>query len=323
MDFSKIKFALAPLAGVSDISFRKLCAAHGAPYAVTEMISAKAIHYNDKKTVCLARIDASEAACAVQLFGREPGIIAEAAKRLADGEFSAGGKLPCAIDLNFGCPVKKIVSNGEGSALMREPELAAAIVESAVKAQDLPVTVKFRAGWDDGHINAPEFAKRLEAAGASMICIHGRTREEMYGPKVHLDVIAAVKAAVKIPVLANGGVMTAADAVKMLEATHADGVMIARGAMGNPWIFDELNAAFGGGPPYTRPSEKEVIETALLHARLMIGDKGENTGVREARKHIAWYTRGMKGSAALRDEINRANCYAELEALLSKVGADT
>ncbi|MBQ7821077.1 MAG: tRNA dihydrouridine synthase DusB, partial [Clostridia bacterium] len=292
-DFAKIRVALAPLAGVSDYSFRKICADHKMEYCVTEMVSAKAMHYNDKKTAELAYIRKSEPMTAVQLFGSEPDIIAEAAKKLAENTYAynRGSKIPAAIDINMGCPVHKIVSNGEGSALMRSPELVGRIIRAAVDAQPLPVTVKIRAGWDSNSINAVEIAKIAEDNGASMICVHGRTREEMYISSVRHDIIKAVKDSVSIPVFANGGIMSAEDALKMLADTNADGVMIARGAMGNPWIFEEIDAALNGRM-YRRPERDEIISTALEHIRLMIEEKGEKTGVCESRKHIACYTKG-------------------------------
>ena len=320
IDFTEIKVALAPLAGVSDYSFRKICADHGMKYSVTEMVSAKAMHYKDKKTAELAYIRPDEGDTAVQLFGSEPDIIAEAAKLIADNsyEHNKGSKIPCAIDINMGCPVHKIVSNGEGSALMKSPELIGRIVRAAVDAQKLPVTVKIRAGWDDKNLNAVEIAKIAEYNGASMICVHGRTREEMYISSVRRDIIREVKKIVNIPVLANGGLMSAKDALDMLDYTNADGVMIARGAMGNPWIFKEIEASLAG-KIYKRPEKDEVISTALRHIKLMIEEKGEKTGVCESRKHIACYTKGMAGSAALREKINHAQSYDEIEQILSKL----
>ncbi|MBQ4137315.1 MAG: tRNA-dihydrouridine synthase family protein, partial [Clostridia bacterium] len=224
IDFREIKVALAPLAGVSDYAFRKICAEHNMKYSVTEMVSAKAMHYKDKKTAELAYIRGDEGNTAVQLFGSEPEIIAEAAQMIAQNTYAhnKGSKIPCAIDINMGCPVHKIVSNGEGSALMKSPELVGKIIRAAVDAQSLPVTVKIRAGWDDKSINAVEIAKIAEYNGASMICVHGRTREEMYISSVRRDIIREVKENVSIPVFANGGIMNAADALDMLEHTHAD-----------------------------------------------------------------------------------------------------
>ena len=320
MDFTKIKVALAPLAGVSDYAFRKICSEHKMRYSVTEMVSAKAMHYKDKKTAELAYIRDDESDTAIQLFGSEPEIIAEAAQLIADNsyEHNKGSKIPCAIDINMGCPVHKIVSNGEGSALMKAPELVGKIVRAAVDAQNLPVTVKIRAGWDDKSLNAVEIARIAEYNGASMICVHGRTREEMYISSVRRDIIREVKQSIKIPVFANGGIMNAKDALDMLEYTKADGVMIARGAMGNPWIFEEIDASLSG-KIYKRPEKDEIISTALRHIKLMIDEKGEKTGVCESRKHIACYTKGMAGSASLREKINHAQSYDEIEQILSEL----
>lgn len=317
MDFKNIKVALAPLAGVSDYAFRKVCADFGLKYAVCEMVSAKAMHYNDKKTAELAYIRHDEPNIAVQLFGSEPDIIAEAAKKLAENSYAhnKGSKLPCAIDINMGCPVNKIVSNGEGSALMKNPELIGKIIRATVDAQSLPVTVKIRAGWDRNSVNAVEVAKIAEASGASMICVHGRTRSEMYISDVDYDIIKEVKHSVKIPVFANGGIMTADDAIRILDYTGADGIMIARGAMGNPWIFEQIDAKMSGQTPRI-PETDEIIATSLKHIKLMIDEKGEKTGVCESRKHIACYTKGMRGSAALREKINHAETYEEIESLL-------
>lgn len=317
MNFLNVKVALAPLAGVSDYAFRRVCADFGMKYAVTEMVSAKAMHYNDKKTAELAYIRDDEPDTAVQLFGSEPDIIAEAAKKLAENSYAynKGSRLPCAIDINMGCPVNKIVSNGEGSALMKNPELIGKIVRAAVNAQNLPVTVKIRAGWDRNTVNAVEVARIAESSGASMICVHGRTRSEMYISDVDYDIIKQVKNNVSIPVFANGGIMSADDALRVLDYTGADGIMIARGAMGNPWIFEQIDALMNGQVARI-PETDEIIATALKHIKLMIDEKGEKTGVCESRKHIACYTKGMRGSAALREKINHAEKYEEIEGLL-------
>lgn len=306
---------LAPLAGVSDRAFRTLCRAHGAEYLCSEMVSAAAICYGDKKTPALARFDASEMPIAIQLFGHDPVQVAEAARRIAEGTLADDVGIPAAIDINMGCPVKKIVSNGEGSALMRAPALAAEIVRAVVRAVSLPVTVKIRAGYDDAHKNAPELAKRLEDAGAAMICVHGRTREQMYAGRADLSVIAAVKAAVRVPVVGNGDIFSAEDARRMLNETGCDGVMIARGAMGNPWIFDELRADIDG-LPFKKPTDREVIDTAALHLDLMCADKPAAVAVREARKLIAYYIHGFPGAAAARGAINAAETADEVKAIL-------
>ena len=304
---------LAPLAGVSDRAFRTLCRAHGAEYLCSEMVSAAAICYGDKKTPALARFDEAEMPIAIQLFGHDPAMMAEAARRIATGTLAEDVRIPAAIDINMGCPVKKIVSNG--SALMRNPALAAEIVRAVVKAVNLPITVKIRAGYDDTHKNAPELAKYLEDAGASMICVHGRTREQMYAGRADLSVIAAVKAAVRVPVVGNGDIFSAEDARRMLRETDCDGVMIARGAMGNPWIFDELRADIDG-VPFTPPTDREIIDTAVEHLDLMCADKPAAVAVREARKLIAYYIHGFPGAAAARGAINAAETAEEVKAIL-------
>ncbi len=293
---------LAPMAGVTDRTFRKLSRRYGAEYTVTEMVSSKAIHYGDKKTDTLAELYDGESPAAVQIFGREPDLMAEAARHIVE-KFDVA-----AIDINMGCPVKKVTANGEGSSLMREPMLVSEIVEATVKAVDIPVTVKIRSGWDSSSINAVEIAKRIEAAGAAMVCVHGRTKEQMYTPPVDLKIIADVKRAVKIPVVGNGGIECADDALTMLRETGCDGVMVARGAYGNPWIFAEIRAALDG-EEYTPPTKEDKLTLAAEHLKLLVADKGEVTGVREARRFVAWYLKGMDGSAAVRGELN----YAERE----------
>ncbi len=303
---------LAPMAGVTDHSMRILCHRMGAELSVTEMISAKAMHFGDEKTLDLAKFDSSTSPCAIQIFGHEPEIMAEAAKTLEE-RFR-----PEIIDINMGCPVKKIVSNGEGSALMRDPCLARSIVSAVVKAVETPVTVKIRAGWDEASKNAVELAKELEAAGASMIAVHGRTKSQMYNPGVDLDIIKAVKKTVCVPVVGNGDIYSAEDALRMLEYTECDGIMIARGAYGNPWIFREIISALEG-KGYTPPSVTERISLAKEHISLLITDKGEYTGIREARKHLAWYIKGMRGAAPARVEINAAESVDAVTEILDRL----
>ncbi len=317
--------ALAPLAGVSDRAFRRVCRALGADYTVSEMVSAKALCYEQRakgekeRSVSghLASVMRDEIPMAVQLFGREPDFMAEAARMLASHDFKGcvGDVPPSAIDINMGCPVRKVTGNGEGSALLREPHLVGDIVRAVVRAVPIPVTVKIRAGWDRDSINAPEIAKICEDAGASLICVHARTREQLYEPGVDRSVIAAVKSAVSIPVLGNGDIYTAADALSMMEETGCDGVMIARGAMGDPWIFAEIAAALDGRV-YTLPPVAERFEIALAQVREMIAEKGVRVGVAEAKKHLAWYCHGMEGAAAARSRIMQATSYHELEAIL-------
>lgn len=318
--------ALAPLAGVSDRAFRRVCRRYGAEYAVTEMVSAKALcleqitrrsgaaaHVRPISGI-LASILPDEQPSAVQLFGHEPDVMAEAARLLESGCYNgAEGKVvPAAIDINMGCPVHKIVANGEGSALTKDPRLAGEIVNAVVKAVRLPVTVKIRAGWDADHINAPELAKILEANGASMICIHGRTKAQGYEPGVDRAVIRAVKQAVSVPVLGNGDIYTPEDAVSMMRETGCDGVMIARGAMGRPWLFAETIAALGGAP-FVPPTPHERFDVALAQVREMIAEKGERVGLAEAKKHLAWYCCGLDGAAGCRVQIMQSETLKEME----------
>ncbi len=322
--------ALAPLAGVSDRAFRRVCRACGADFTVSEMVSAKALCYEQKAKKArsvsgqLASVMKDELPMAVQIFGSEPDFMAEAARMLEANDYIGcmSEVPPSAIDINMGCPVRKVTGNGEGSALLKNPPLIGEIVSAVVKAVSLPVTVKIRAGWDSTCINAPEVAKIIEAAGASMICVHARTREQMYEPGVDRSVIAAVKQAVSIPVLGNGDIYAAADALSMMEETGCDGVMIARGAMGNPWVFSEICAALDG-TEFTMPAISERFEVALAQVREMIEEKGERIGVAEAKKHLAWYCHGMEGAAAARGRLMQAASYDELAAILREMGGRT
>ncbi len=321
--------ALAPLAGVSDRAFRRVCRACGADFTVSEMVSAKALCYEQRRkdpknrsvSGQLASVMADELPMAVQIFGSEPDFMAEAARMIEANEYIGcmSEVPPSAIDINMGCPVKKVTGNGEGSALLKNPQLIGEIVTAVVKAVSLPVTVKIRAGWDSASINAPEVARIIEASGASMITVHARTREQMYEPGVDRSVIAAVKRAVSIPVLGNGDIYTASDALSMMAETGCDGVMIARGAMGNPWVFSEICAALDG-KDFTMPSAAERFEVALAQVREMIGEKGERVGVAEAKKHLAWYCHGMEGAAAARGRLMQAATYDELAAILREMG---
>ncbi|MBQ8357921.1 MAG: tRNA dihydrouridine synthase DusB [Clostridia bacterium] len=314
---------LAPMAGVSDTSFRILCRRAGAEYTVSEMVSAKALCFEQKsrpsvpaRTAPLAAITAEEAPMAVQLFGSEPDFMKEAAMLLESGQYkgAAGEVCPVAIDINMGCPVAKVAGNGEGSALMRDPRRAAAIVRAVKDAVRLPVTVKIRAGWDDNSKNAPEFAKRMEAAGADLITVHGRTRQQFYAPYSDNRVIAAVKQAVSIPVVGNGDLFCAADVARMREETGCDGVMIARGAMGNPFLFSEI-LAMDEGREYTPPTDRERIALALTHAADMVARKGERIGLAEARKHMLWYCKGLRGASVAREALTRAEGLEEIRAV--------
>jgi len=302
-------YILAPMAGVTDLPFRLLCKEQGAGLLCMEMVSAKAIQYNNKNTRALLEIHPEEEPVSLQLFGSDPDVISEIAKRIEE--------LPFAIlDINMGCPVPKIVRNGEGSALMNQPKLVYEIVSKTVKAIQKPVTVKIRKGFNDESINAVEIAKIIEDAGAAAVAVHGRTREQYYSGKADWDIIREVKEAVSIPVIGNGDVVSGESALAMMRETGCDGVMIGRGAQGNPWIFSELVEYEKTGVMPERPSNEELKEMMLRHARLQIQYKGEYLGIREMRKHVSWYTTGLKNSAKLRGEINAVESYAELVELL-------
>ena len=310
----KYGLMLAPMAGYTDGAMRKVCHTLGAELCVTEMVSAKAVTFGDKKTFELARIREGEGHVAVQIFGSEPDVMARAAERLSLGE--SGGVKPVAIDINMGCPVNKIFSNGEGSALMRDPDLIYRIVGAVSQSTDLPVTVKIRAGVDASSKNAVECALAAESAGASLISVHGRTRAEMYSGKADLEIVKQVKSRLKIPVVANGDVVDAESARNALDFTGADGVMVGRGAIGNPFVFSEIKAALSG-EAYTPPTMRDKVETALLQLRLAIDEKGEEIAVRESRKQIALYLRSFGGAARIRAAVNVANCYREVESALT------
>ena len=312
---------LAPMAGYSDRAMRVVCHEWGAEYSVTEMISAKAVVYGDKKTLSLASIREDEGRVGLQIFGNDPAVMASAAATLARGVEGDGFVPPVAIDINMGCPVNKIFSNGEGSALMRSPELIEKIVASVKGAISIPVTVKLRIGIDAAHVNATECALAAEAGGATMICMHGRTRVELYSGTVHRDIIANVKKHLHIPLIANGDILFGEDAISMLRDTGADGVAVGRGAVGNPFIFSEILAAMSG-KEFIPPSLATRCEVALYQLRLSIEEKGERRAVNEARKQIALYLRGFRGAARLRGEINRAETYAEVERLILDVLAE-
>lgn len=304
-------YILAPMAGVTDLPFRLLCKEQGAGLLCMEMVSAKAIQYNNKNTRALLEIHPEEEPVSLQLFGSDSDVISEIAKRIED--------LPFAIlDINMGCPVPKIVRNGEGSALMNQPKLVHEIVSKTVKAIQKPVTVKIRKGFNDESINAVEIAKIIEDAGAAAVAVHGRTREQYYSGKADWDIIRQVKEAVSIPVIGNGDVVSGESALAMMRETGCDGVMIGRGAQGNPWIFSELVEYEKSGVMPERPSNEELKEMMLRHARLQIQYKGEYLGIREMRKHVSWYTTGLKNSAKLRGEINAVESYVELEELLEE-----
>lgn len=302
-------YILAPMAGVTDLPFRLLCKEQGAGLLCMEMVSAKALQYKNKNTKALLSIHPEEYPVSLQLFGSDPVIISEMAKEIEELPFQI-------LDINMGCPVLKVVKNGEGSALMKEPKLVWQIVRQTVRAIHKPVTVKIRKGFDDNHVNAVEIAKAAEDAGAAAIAVHGRTREQYYSGKADWEIIRQVKETVSVPVIGNGDVTSGETALAMRRQTGCDGVMIGRGAQGNPWIFRELVEYDRTGLMPARPSREEIKAAMLRHARLQIEFKGDYLGIREMRKHVAWYTKGMEGAAKLRDAINRVESYEELEELL-------
>ena len=304
-------YILAPMAGVTDLPFRLLCREQGAGLLCMEMVSAKAIQYNNKNTKALLAIHPDEPPVSLQLFGSDPDIISEIAKRIEELPFSI-------LDINMGCPVPKIVKNGEGSALMKNPKLVHEIVSKTVKAIQKPVTVKIRKGFDDSCINAVEIAKIIEDAGAKAVAVHARTREQYYSGKADWDIIRQVKEAVTIPVIGNGDVAAGESAIAMQEQTGCDGVMIGRGAQGNPWIFSELLEYERTGKMPARPTNEEIKKMIARHAKLQIEYKGEYLGIREMRKHVSWYTTGLPNSAKLRGEINAVESFDELEELLEE-----
>ena len=303
---------LAPMAGVTDLPFRLLCKEQGVGLLCMEMVSAKAILYKNKNTEELLAIDERELPVSLQLFGSDPDIISSIAHQIEERPFDI-------LDLNMGCPVPKIVNNGEGSALMKNPKLAGEIIAKTVKAIQKPVTVKIRKGFDDTCVNAVEMAKIAEASGAAAVAVHGRTREQFYSGKADWDIIRQVKEAVSIPVIGNGDLLTAEDVIAMYNQTGCDGFMIGRGAQGNPWIFRQVLTYFETGQHLPKPTFEEVTEMMLRHARMMLEFKGEYTGIREIRKHGAWYTAGYPNSAKLRVMINEVETYEQLEELLRTI----
>lgn len=304
---------LAPMAGFTDRAMRLVCHKHGAEFSVTEMVSAKAVSFGDKKTHALARIKEDEGPCAVQIFGSEPDIMARAAEVLSHGE--DGGVPPVAIDINMGCPVHKIYSNGEGSALMRNPDLIYKIVKSVSESIDIPCTVKLRAGIDKDSKNAVECALAAEAGGAAAVAVHGRTRVEMYSGNADMEIVKDVKKSLHIPVIANGDITKGEEAKRVLLETGADGIMVGRGAIGNPFVFSEIIFALSG-EGYTLPTLEDRIDAALLQLSEAILEKGENIAVRESRKQAAMYIKSFKGAAAVRAQINRAETYDEVKRAL-------
>lgn len=301
---------LAPMAGVTDFPFRKICREMGCGLLYTEMVSAKAILYKNKNTEPLLETDETEHPIAVQIFGSDPEIMGDMAKKLEEERsFDI-------IDVNMGCPVPKIVNNHEGSALMKEPKLVEQILKNIVSKVNKPVTIKIRKGFDENHINAAEIAKIAEACGVSAVAVHGRTREQYYSGKADYSIIAKVKDSVKIPVIGNGDVCGVEDAKRMYEETGCDAIMIGRAARGNPWIFREISSYMKDGIVCEKPDMEEVKEMILRHARMLIECKGEYTGIREMRKYVAWYTAGMPHSSSLRNKVNQLENYEELKRLI-------
>ena len=306
------RYILGPMAGVTDLPFRLLCREQGAGLLCMEMVSAKAIYYNNRNTESLLEIHPNEKPVSLQLFGSDPKIMSEMAKRIEERPFAI-------LDVNMGCPVPKVVKNGEGSALMKDPKLVYEIVSALVKAIEKPVTVKIRKGFDDDHVNAVEIARIAEEAGAAAVAVHGRTREQYYSGKADWDIIRQVKEAVSVPVIGNGDVTSPQKAAELVRLTGCDGIMIARGAQGNAGIFSEMIHWEATGELPSRPDKDEVREMMLRHARLQLEYKGEFSGIREMRKHVAWYTKGLKGAARLREKVNDVESLEELENLLTSL----
>lgn len=300
---------LAPMAGVTDMPFRVLCKEQGCDLAYTEMVSAKALFYQNVKTEVLLQTDPKEGQVGVQLFGSDPKILSDMAGKI-DNESIA------LIDVNMGCPVPKVVNNGEGSALMKNPKLIGEIVKALTDNVKKPVTVKIRKGFNDDSVNAVEVAKIAEANGASIITVHGRTREQYYSGKADWNIIKEVKKAVSIPVIGNGDIFSAQAAKRMFEETECDGIMVARGAQGNPWIFKEIKHYLQKGELLERPTIEEIVEMILRHCQNLIAYKGEYIGIREMRKHTSWYTKGIKNASHIRHEINQVETYDELKQLI-------
>lgn len=305
-------FLLAPLAGVTDASFRRICKQMGAAMVYTEMVSGKGLYYKDKNTDSLLKTYEDELPVAYQVFGSEIDILAYTARNLAD-------RPNAILDINMGCPVPKIVKNGEGSALLKNPDLIFRLVEATVAEANKPVTIKIRIGFDDESINAVEVAKAAEAAGAAAVAVHGRTREQYYTGKADWTMIAKVKDSINIPVIGNGDVFSGEDALRMIEQTNCDMVMIARGAQGNPWIFRDALALWNGEDKPELPTIDEKLSIINKQCQYVLAEKGEYVGVRQMRKHIAWYLKGIKGSACLRAEINQKKSFEEINELLKQL----
>lgn len=313
MQIGKIKtegnLVLGPMAGVTDLPFRLLCKEQGADLIYTEMVSAKGIQYNNKNTEELLLVKEEERPVSLQIFGRDPVILSETAKKIEHRNFDI-------LDINMGCPVPKVVNNGEGSALMKEPKLIGEIVSAVSKAISKPLTIKIRRGFNEAEVNAVEVARIAEANGAAAVAVHGRTREQYYSGKADWEIIRQVKEAVSIPVIGNGDVVTYEDAVRLQKETGCDGVMIARGAQGNPWIFMHIKEAMRNNTAPLKPTIREAVDMMLRHAKLEVMYKGEYVGIREMRKHVAWYTTGYPMAARFRQNVNLIDTYPQLEELL-------
>lgn len=319
MNISNLEFEdnvfLAPMAGITDMAFRQLCVEMGCGLVYTEMVSAKGLYYDNENTKSLFRVSEVESPIAVQIFGNDPLIMAKAC------EFFNQNDDICMIDINMGCPVNKVVKNGEGSALMLNPKLAGEIVKEVKKASNKPVTAKFRKGFDENHINAVEFAKQLESSGIDAVTVHGRTRAQMYSGKADWDIISKVKESVSIPVIGNGDIFSVNDAKNIIKETNCDGIMIARGAQGNPWIFKQIKQYFNN-EEIIYPTEKEKIDMCIKHINLASFYYGESKAVKEMRKHIHWYIKGMKNCTVIKDKINRQNKKRNLIKILENYKLD-
>ena len=308
--------SLAPMAGVRDGSFREICVGYGASYVVSEMNSSKGVSLGDRKSKQLMQLSETERPAGVQIFGNDPEIMAESVKTVL-------GVHPQFVDINMGCPAPKIAGNGGGASLMRNPELAEQIVAAVKKAcGEIPVTVKIRAGWDFDTINAVEMAKRAENAGAAAVTVHGRTRQQMYAPPVNHEIIAEVKKAVSIPVVGNGDITDGITAAKMLEDTNCDFLMVGRGALGRPWVFQQINAYLNEGRILPEPPVSERMRVMLNHIQMLCTYKGERVGIREARKHATWYTKGIRDAAQFRRELGMLESIAQLEEIAYKICAE-